>query len=170
MQLLVQNCLDPTRATEIFSVPKRRIFALPKIVCYRNKSGLQSYSPFNFSFHKLCLISKNQFFIRLPQMFRKDSLCHLLIPNWAVPVIMLAWVNFFRVLVVCIYILCIFLEKKECVTKLNNVRYYTRLKKGARMSRAGYGSVDAYGKTRIDVPVELHVQAVGRPIPFWGTC
>ena len=28
-------------ATEIFSVPKRRIFALPKIVRYRNKSGLQ---------------------------------------------------------------------------------------------------------------------------------
>ena len=41
MQLLVQNCLDPSRATEIFSVPKRRIFALPKIVRYRNKSGLQ---------------------------------------------------------------------------------------------------------------------------------
>ena len=33
--------LDPSRATEIFSVPKRRIFALPKIVRYRNKSGLQ---------------------------------------------------------------------------------------------------------------------------------
>ena len=41
MLLLVQNCLDPSRATEIFSVPKRRIFALPKIVRYRNKSGLQ---------------------------------------------------------------------------------------------------------------------------------
>ena len=41
MQLLVQNRLDPSRATEIFSVPKRRIFALPKIVRYRNKSGLQ---------------------------------------------------------------------------------------------------------------------------------
>ena len=40
MQLLVQNCLDPSRATEIFSVPKRRIFALPKIVRYWNKSGL----------------------------------------------------------------------------------------------------------------------------------
>ena len=38
MQLLV---LDPSHATEIFSVPKRRIFALPKIVRYRNKSGLQ---------------------------------------------------------------------------------------------------------------------------------
>ena len=36
MQLLVQNRLDidPSRATEIFSVPKRRIFALPKIVRY----------------------------------------------------------------------------------------------------------------------------------------
>ena len=33
--------LDPSLATEIFSVPKRRIFALPKIVRYRNKSGLQ---------------------------------------------------------------------------------------------------------------------------------
>ena len=41
MQLLVQNRLDPSRATEIFSVPKRRIFALPKIVRYRNKTGLQ---------------------------------------------------------------------------------------------------------------------------------
>ena len=41
MQLLVQNCLDPSRATAIFSVPKRRIFALPKIVHYRNESGLQ---------------------------------------------------------------------------------------------------------------------------------
>ena len=41
MQLFVQNCLDPSRATEIFSVPKRPIFALPKIVRYRNKSGLQ---------------------------------------------------------------------------------------------------------------------------------
>ena len=41
MQLLVQNYLDPSRATEIFFVPKRRIFALPKIVRYRNKSGLQ---------------------------------------------------------------------------------------------------------------------------------
>ena len=41
MQLLVQICLDPSRATEIFSVPKQRIFALPKIVRYRNKSGLQ---------------------------------------------------------------------------------------------------------------------------------
>ena len=41
MQLLVQNCLDPSRATEIFSLPKRRIFALPKFVRYRNKSGLQ---------------------------------------------------------------------------------------------------------------------------------
>ena len=30
MQLLVQDCLDPSRATEIFSVPKRRIFALPR--------------------------------------------------------------------------------------------------------------------------------------------
>ena len=30
-----------SRATEIFSVPKRRIFALPKIVRYRNKSGFQ---------------------------------------------------------------------------------------------------------------------------------
>ena len=38
MQLLV---LDPSRATEIFSVLKRRIFALLKIVHYRNKSGLQ---------------------------------------------------------------------------------------------------------------------------------
>ena len=47
MQLLVQNCLDPCRATEIFSVPKRRIFALPKIVRYRNKSGLQIWKPFN---------------------------------------------------------------------------------------------------------------------------
>ena len=41
MQLLVQNCFDPSRATEIFSVPKRRIFALPKTVRYRNKCGLQ---------------------------------------------------------------------------------------------------------------------------------
>ena len=41
MQLLVQNRLDPSRATEIFSVPKRRIFAFAKIVRYRNKSGLQ---------------------------------------------------------------------------------------------------------------------------------
>ena len=41
MQLLVQNRLDPSRATEIFFVPKRRFFALPKIVRYRNKSGLQ---------------------------------------------------------------------------------------------------------------------------------
>ena len=41
MQLFVQNCLDPSRATEIFSVPKRRIFAFPKIVRHRNKSGLQ---------------------------------------------------------------------------------------------------------------------------------
>ena len=41
MQLLVQNCLGPSRATEIFSAPKRRIFSLPKIVRYRNKSGLQ---------------------------------------------------------------------------------------------------------------------------------
>ena len=37
MQLLVQNCLDPSRATEIFSVPKRRKFALPKIVRYQIK-------------------------------------------------------------------------------------------------------------------------------------
>ena len=44
MQLLVQNCLDPSCATEIFSVPKRRIFAIPKIVRYpyRNKRGLQN--------------------------------------------------------------------------------------------------------------------------------
>ena len=41
MQLLVQNCLDPSRATEIFSVPKRWMFASPKIVRYRNISGLQ---------------------------------------------------------------------------------------------------------------------------------
>ena len=41
MQLLVQNCLGPSHATEIFSAPKRRIFALPKIVRYRNRSGLQ---------------------------------------------------------------------------------------------------------------------------------
>ena len=41
MQLLVQNYLDPSRTTEIFFAPKRRIFALPKIVRYRNKSGLQ---------------------------------------------------------------------------------------------------------------------------------
>ena len=41
MQLLVQNFLDLSRATEIFSVPKRQIFALPKIVRHRNKSGLQ---------------------------------------------------------------------------------------------------------------------------------
>ena len=41
MQLLVQNRLDPSRATDIFSVPKRRIFALPKIVRHQNKSGLQ---------------------------------------------------------------------------------------------------------------------------------
>ena len=31
MQLLVQNCLDLFRATEIFSVPKRQIFALQKL-------------------------------------------------------------------------------------------------------------------------------------------
>ena len=41
MQLLVQSCLDPYHATEIFFVPNRRIFPLPKIVRYRNKSGLQ---------------------------------------------------------------------------------------------------------------------------------
>ena len=41
MQLLVQNCLDPSRATEIFSVPKRQIFAFPKIVRHRSKSGLE---------------------------------------------------------------------------------------------------------------------------------
>ena len=41
MQLLVQNCLDPSRATEIFSILKRRIFALPKIVRNRSKSGLR---------------------------------------------------------------------------------------------------------------------------------
>ena len=41
MQLLVQSCLDPSRATEIFSVPNQRIFLKPKIVHYRNKSGLQ---------------------------------------------------------------------------------------------------------------------------------
>ena len=41
MQLNVQNSQDPSRATEVFSVPKRRIFALPKIVRYQNKSGLQ---------------------------------------------------------------------------------------------------------------------------------
>ena len=41
MQLLV---LDPSRATEIFSVPKRRFFALLKVVRYRNKSGLQFVS------------------------------------------------------------------------------------------------------------------------------
>ena len=40
-RLLVQNGLDPSRATEIFSVPKRRIFALSKIVRYRNNCGLQ---------------------------------------------------------------------------------------------------------------------------------
>ena len=31
MRLLVQNGLDPSRATEIFSVPKRRIFAFRKL-------------------------------------------------------------------------------------------------------------------------------------------
>ena len=36
----------PSRATEIFSAPKWRIFALPKIVRYRNKSGLQ-YTQWN---------------------------------------------------------------------------------------------------------------------------
>ena len=41
MQLLVQNRLDPSRATKIFSLTKRRIFTLPKIVRYRNKSGFQ---------------------------------------------------------------------------------------------------------------------------------
>ena len=41
LQLLVQNFLDPSRATEIFFAPKRQIFSLPKIVHYRNKSGLQ---------------------------------------------------------------------------------------------------------------------------------
>ena len=40
IQLLVQNCLDQPSRT-IFSVLKRRIFALPKIVRYQNKSGLQ---------------------------------------------------------------------------------------------------------------------------------
>ena len=54
MHLLVQNCLDPSRATEIFSVPKRRIFALPKIVCYQNKSGLQYFIFFSQLFIK-CL-------------------------------------------------------------------------------------------------------------------
>ena len=41
MRLFVQNGLDPSRATEIFSVPKRQIFALSKIVRYRNNCGLQ---------------------------------------------------------------------------------------------------------------------------------
>ena len=50
-----QKCLDPSRATEIFSVPKRRIFALPKIVRYRNKSGLQ-YSSVEEAIHVLKLM------------------------------------------------------------------------------------------------------------------
>ena len=37
----VQNRLDPSRTTEIFSVPKRRNSALPKFVRHRKKSGLQ---------------------------------------------------------------------------------------------------------------------------------
>ena len=52
MQLLVQNYLDPSRATEIFFAPKRRIFALPKIVRYRNKSGLQ-YFDVHVCLHRL---------------------------------------------------------------------------------------------------------------------
>ena len=50
MQLLAQaqNCLDPSCATEIFSVLKRQVFALPKIVRYRNKSGLQYLPKPNF--------------------------------------------------------------------------------------------------------------------------
>ena len=37
MQLIVQNRLDPSRATEIFSTPKRQILRYP------NKSGLQYF-------------------------------------------------------------------------------------------------------------------------------
>ena len=38
MQPLVHKCLDPSHATEIFSVPpKQRLFASPKIVGYWNK-------------------------------------------------------------------------------------------------------------------------------------
>ena len=44
MQLLAQNCLDPSRATEIFSVLKRQIFAFPIIVGCPNKSELQQIS------------------------------------------------------------------------------------------------------------------------------
>ena len=68
MQLFVQNCLDPFRATEIFSVPKRQIFALPKIVRYRNKSGLQYsnavYAQLEFGHGKIALSIRGRLLIK----------------------------------------------------------------------------------------------------------
>ena len=46
MQLLAKTCLDPSRATEIFSITNLQIFSLPKVVRYRNKvdySNLLAY-------------------------------------------------------------------------------------------------------------------------------
>ena len=57
MQLLIQSCLDPSHATEIFSLPNRRIFSLPKIVRNRNKSGLQ------YSIEMLCRCTSHVTFI-----------------------------------------------------------------------------------------------------------
>ena len=49
MQLLVQSCLDPSRANEIFSVPKRWIFTLPKL--YATKIKVDYSMPKNWGHH-----------------------------------------------------------------------------------------------------------------------
>ena len=44
MQLLAQNCLDPSRVTEIVSVPKRQNFAFPKIVSVPKKMRITVFT------------------------------------------------------------------------------------------------------------------------------
>ena len=61
MQLLVQNCLDLSHATEIFSVPKRRIFALPKIVRHRNKVDYSMM--LNFRDNVICCVWRVSSFV-----------------------------------------------------------------------------------------------------------
>ena len=55
MQLLVQSCLHPSHAwshaTEIFSVPNRRLFPLPEIARYRKTSQNEKYTFFLFKKH-----------------------------------------------------------------------------------------------------------------------
>ena len=45
MQLLVQNCPDPSRATEIFFVPKQRFFLYQKMYATEIKADHSSFLP-----------------------------------------------------------------------------------------------------------------------------